>query len=402
MLSFALSVVQHAKTTIYFLWLSGRRFKVTSEIRTNPEEFKRFHELLTENNPEYQPFYFLVTPDDKNPYRGFWKKTFKEAYRAMGKNFNVGIKAGPKDNLVIVDVDNLNSIDISTVKPTLTVQSRKRIGRHFFYFTDDKSTCSHEKSAKNNINTAEHIGEVRANNAYVVTPGSFVQCDEEEILRIPEEDRVNAGKYSILFENNVSNITYKELPQIYRLQNEKDRSEGVIDNFEESAEEKNTNENYGNVTDGLLSAIETSFKTQKEENFRLDSKNKSALWDLTIHDVTGKENDPNTRFPMFPELHGSETGGNASVSRGLLCCWRDSVYHNAFSFLSAAAGILLCGDAGYKKGRGFSRRLKDADVVFTAWKYAKDKGYIPKNDPVPSKALVYLAIENKWFRCKKS
>jgi len=367
---------------------------MTYELRTNPEEFKRFHELLTRNDSEYQPYYFLVNPDDKDPYRGFRRLTFKEAYAKMKKGFNVGIRATPKDKLVIVDIDNLNSVDISTVKPTLMIQSRKRIGRHFFYFTDDKPTLCHENSAKNNINTDERVGEIRANNEYVVTPGSFKSCNEEETLRIPEEDRINAGKYTILSEAPVSIITYTELPEIYRNQNEKDRSEEVIDNFQEP-EEKDTGENFGNITDGLLSTIEGPFKAQKEENFRQDSNNKSAIWDLTIHNVTGKENDPNTRFPMFPELHDSETGGNASVSRGLLCCWRDKVYHNAFSFLAAAAGILSCGEAGYKKGRGFSRRLKDQDIVFTVWKYAKGKGHVPKDDPVPSKAMMYLALENK-------
>jgi len=36
----------------------------------------------------------------------------------------------------------------------------------------------------------------------------------------------------------------------------------------------------------------------------------------------------------------------------------------------------------------------DNGAVFHAWKYAKEKGYIPKNDPIPVRAMNYIAVKH--------
>ena len=116
----------------------------------------------------------------------------------MREGFNIGIAGTDKDNLCIVDIDNLEAV--GGAKTTLTVKSRKQIGRHCFYFTKDEPSQGEgaifNNSAKQNIAT-EYAGEVRSNWQYVVCSGSFVPCSEEEIRRIQEEDRIHAVKYRL-------------------------------------------------------------------------------------------------------------------------------------------------------------------------------------------------------------
>ncbi len=208
------------------------------EIHTNPAEFIKFNELLIKNAPEgYEPFYFALVPNSKDPIKrgkydpilaGSWLKrklAVNEAHILLEKGYNIAIAALANDQLCIVDVDNIELV--GSIKPTLVAQSRKRIGRHNFFFTSDESTYEKENpvfsdSAKDNIDT-DIAGEVRANNQYVVCSGSFVECSEEEILKIPEEDRINAGKYTIFAEHDVSYITYEELPDIYKQKHESEK-----------------------------------------------------------------------------------------------------------------------------------------------------------------------------------
>jgi putative DNA primase/helicase len=356
---------------------------MTSEVKTDPEEFKRFHELLIKNAPEgYEPFYFALVPNSKDPIKsgkydpilaGSWLKrklTVNEAYILLEKGYNIAIAALANDLLCIVDVDDIGLV--GSIKPTLVAQSRKRIGRHNFFFTSDESTYEKENpvfidSAKDNIDT-DIVGEVRANNQYVVCSGSFVECSEEEILKIPEEDRVHAGKYTVFAGNDVSYITYEELPDIYKQKHEQEKLSEI--EYQIGKEESSTNEN--------------------EEN----SKYKSNLWTLSIPGLTGIKNNPTKRFPMFSDFHNddSKTGGNASISGDLLHCWRHHVSHNAFTFLAVKAGLYTCNDAGRKfKGHRFGS-TKIPENVYKVWLYAKQKGVIPDNDPAPSKALEYAAI----------
>ncbi len=278
------------------------------KIKTNPEEFKRFHGLLTSSHKEYDPFYFKLSRGNKDPaVSGSWKKSklsFEEAFREMKNGYNIGIAATDTDRLVIVDIDNMEAV--KNPKKTLTNVSRKRIGRHCFYFSDDKPVKGVEalntESAKQNIAT-EDAGEVRANWQYVVCAGSYVPCNKEETDKIPEYDKENAGKYEVYEEREVSEITYKELPEIYK--SVRDNKRKIWEKNEERKKEDRKNDN---VKDGR--------------------KNKSGLWDLDIYDVSGLSDTKGARIQMPSEIHGSETGKNCSVKDGLLTCWRHNVSHN--------------------------------------------------------------------------
>jgi len=340
-------------------------------VYTDPEEFKKFHELLTADAPEgYQPYYFPLEKNGKDPWKGLsWKqnrKTFEQAYDLMKQGFNIGIAAIDTDPLVIVDIDDLSQV--KSHKPTLENQSRKRIGRHCFYFTDDPlATSIFDNSAKQNIAT-EDAGEVRSNWQYVVAAGSYVPCAPEELAAIPDEDKPNAGRYSLMIEHSVTSITYNELPEAYRTCLENKRAVDIA--HQQKKERK-------------------PFAQDK------DSKNKSALWGLTIHDVTGKRDDPTHRFPS--PFHGSKTYKDTSVSNGMLHCWRHNCSHSALTYLAVEAGLSNCSGAGYGHNKAGSSDVDfdDPKTVYTVWLYAKTHGFIPNDDPMPTRAMVYYALQEK-------
>jgi len=59
---------------------------VLPEVHTDPAEFWKFHKLITAGS-DYQPFYFPLEREGKEPRAGIsWKnnrKTFNEAYYLM-------------------------------------------------------------------------------------------------------------------------------------------------------------------------------------------------------------------------------------------------------------------------------------------------------------------------------
>ena len=338
-------------------------------INTDPEEFKSFHIRLIRGAPKgYMPFYFPLEMNGKDPRENIsWKnnrKTFGEAYYLMTKGYNIGIAATDKDPLVIVDIDDLEQVP--EIKPTLQTTSRKRIGLHNYFFSSDGS-------AKKNI-AAKDAGEVRAVWQYVVSPGSYVPCSEEEIERIPEEERKNAGKYTLNNDLPVSEITFEELPDVYKA-----RYTEIIND----------------EVDQVIKHLERKPVGQLQ-----NGKHKSALWDLDISDVSGVSDTGGRRVPMPSVIHGSDTGKNCSVSKGLLHCWRHGVSHNPFSYMAMLAGVMSCERAGIQHGGSyFGADAQDGQTVFEVWTYAKDHGYIPQNDPIPSRALTYYAID-RWI-CKK-
>lgn len=340
---------------------------MTFSVFTNPVEFLKFHRLITRDT-NFNPFYFILEIEGKEPKAGVsWKnnrKTFGEAYYLMKKGFNIGIAATSNDPLVIVDIDDLEQVP--EIKPTLQTTSRKRIGLHNYFFSSDGS-------AKKNI-AAKDAGEVRANWQYVVAPGSFVPCSQEEIDRIPENEKVNAGKYTLNNELPVSEITFEELPDVYKVR----YTEIIHDEVE-----------------AVTTGIERKFTGRKFNGIH-----KSALWDLDITDVSGVRDTQGKRVPMPPEIHGSQSGHNCSISKGLLHCWRHNTYHNSFSYLAMLAGVMSCERAGRPHGgHYFGADPQDGETVFKVWEYAKSQRLIPQDDPIPQRALTYYAIERRL--CKK-
>ncbi|CAG1004496.1 hypothetical protein METP3_03616 [Methanosarcinales archaeon] len=340
-------------------------------IKTDPEEFKKFHALLTRDRPDFQPFYFPLNPNSKDPLDNkSWKAnriTVEQAVKYLEMGFNIGIAATDTDILVLMDADDLEKV--GAFKPTLTVISRKRIGKHGFYFTKDKpAETIFDDSAKQNIAT-EDAGEIRAKWQYVVCAGSYVPVSKEELERIPETDRANAGRYTLCNELPVNEITFNELPEVYRNCLLEKRQAEISAKIKKESSATNRPPEFG--------------------------KYRSKLWDLTLEDVTGKNAYVQGRFPSL--FHGSETGKNNSISNGLLHCWRHNVSHTPLTALAVLSGISDCSHAGYgHNGSGTSKLdFRDGKTVFDLWLYAKCKlKKIPEDDPIPSSALVHYGILN--------
>ena len=301
-------------------------------IKTIPEEFKKFNDILT-NGACYFPFYFPLCIGNKDPMEGAgsWKKNkldFKQAYSMMQRGHNIGIAATDIDDLCIVDVDDMSQVP--DIKPTLQISSRKRIGRHNFFTALDET-------AKKNIATGE-AGEVRSVWQYVVAAGSYVECSQDELDRIPEEDRVNAGRYTVCKELPVSDITYGELPIVYRRRD----------------------------AERTLNEMNSKMRVCTDNAYSLDKGCRSKLWSLNMSELTGIEEDSTRRVAMPVNVHptDSNTGKNASVSNGLLQCWRHDCCHNAFSYLSILAGVTSCECAGRAKGGdSFGIDFNDGEIV---------------------------------------
>jgi len=338
------------------------------EIKQCPEEFLQFHACLTAGRQDYVPWYFRLS-EDKDPDLsiGSWKAptariTVKQAIRHLQHERNVGIAATGDDGLVIIDIDDIEITPNNQMLPTLSATSRKRIGRHYFYFTSDIH-------AKQNIAT-EDAGEIRANWQYVVAPGSYVATGDTEVARMPEAEQDNAGCYTLLNATPPSLISYKQFPPVFLEQIRRNEA------LEREAEERDKRR-------------ATERANQPDHTSHLQS----ALYDLTIQDVVGKIDNPRKRFPSI--FHGSETGKNTTVMSGLLYCWRHNVTHTALSAIAVMAGVASCSVAGYgMRGSGKGRSGVDfagGDVVYKLWRFAKEQGMIPADDPIPMSAFRWYA-----------
>jgi len=227
-------------------------------------------------------------------------------------------------------------------------RSRSRTGRHAWYFSRDEIP---------NI-TTDNSGEIRANGQYVVAPGSYVPCDKD--LR-------DAGYYTIEEEKSVSWINMDELPPVFLQRYRKNQEEN---------EEVETRDYDPKKTEG----------------------NHSALYEIEARDVVrneGGSSNPSDRWTAL--FHDSTTGMNMSLSKnGLLHCWRHLVSHNGLQALTVLSGYMSCGEAGSPhkdSGRGSSKVIGNDGAIFHAWKYAKEEGYIPADDPIPTRAMKFIARE---------
>lgn len=322
---------------------------------TNPSEFKIFIELLTKEAPEgYKPHLIALEESGKDPVKGFsWEKTgltIQQAIDRLKTGKNIGIAALTKDRLIIVDRDDL---EIKRTKKTLTCTSRKRIGEHDFYFRPSNEGIP-------NIPT-EHQGEVRANNQYVVAPGSYVPCEIEETNIIPKDDRENQGKYTIKDRRTPTQIQIEELPQVF-----------LDQYFKAKAQEENKKISTGDFT---------------------PHPHLSPLYKLTFKDII-----PNiiydTRMPH--PLHGSDTGKNFIANQTLGHCWRHNVSLTVPQYLAVKYKILTCVEAGNSHthgGSGPSKLTKDEDLIKKVWEGTTKEGYVKRDDKPPSKNINYDFIK---------
>ena len=342
-------------------------------MKQDVKEFEKFHRLLTMFADDYSPWYFVLEKNGKDPLpaRGSWKApqsqlSFEKAKRWLEHGYNIGIAGTDKDPLVIVDIDDWTQVQEKDVKPTLSIRSRSRIGTHHLYFTSDKP-CNREAeepvpSAKMNIPT-EDAGEVRSVWQYVVAPGSFVPCYEPDYKAMPEDQYQYAGYYTL--ENCITPmpITFSEFPEVFQ-------RHAIKALEDEKAEQERPKKEHG--------------KNSKE----------SQLFSLHITDIVGKYPD-GQRFPSL--FHGSHTGKNASLKDDLLHCWRHNVSHNALTALAVLAGVVDCKDAGYPHMNSMagpsSVDTDNGEMIYQIWKFAKEEGYLPADDPMPAAALRWFAIE---------
>ena len=337
---------------------------------TDPGMFERFNNALTSERQGYTPWYFLLSKGLKDPAGGIsWKQlegrlTFEQAIRKMRAGHNIGIAATGMDALCIVDVDDIGATPDEIVKPTLSTRSRKRIGRHYFYFTDDPR-------CKENLPT-EGKGEIRSRFEYVVAPGSFVICDRKTTDAMPESQRAQAGRYTVENERAPDTIVFEELPPVFLEQAKRNR--------EAETEAKKRRKAKVEARRG-------------EKPMQRGEKNKSALWDLSIDDVMSIPN--RARFTSL--FHESTTGKNTALNdNGGLTCWRHLVTHTALSALAVLAGVTDCNSAGKGINNGHPSCIDwtDGETLWKMWVFAKQEGMIPKDDPIP------LAAVKTWYAVK--
>ena len=160
----------------------------------NPKEFAKFYNLLMQDAPTgYIPHLFVAEKSDKIPHtaRGSWSMeknriTAEQSIKLMSRGFNISIAGMPTDHLAIVDIDDEDAIDPTTIVPTLSVRSRSRAGTHNFYYIDNIAD-------KRNI-SVPGVGELRSMQQYTIAAGSYVTT---AIDTVPAIERELSGFYTV-------------------------------------------------------------------------------------------------------------------------------------------------------------------------------------------------------------
>lgn len=331
-------------------------------------DFIDFIKLLGQSSTDdYSPWLIRVNAGGKDPISGVsWKEpegklSIYQAIDYMRHGGNIGIAGTTHDNLVNMDCDG-GIIKENEVKPTLMVKTRSRIGLHAFYWNVDSPKIA-------NIPT-DDAGEVRSLWQFVVCAGSYAETDP---MTVPEAERENAGYYTIHNPQAPTTLTYTELPTVFREVHEKVKA--------------------------APTRIPSNFDPKKATGTH------SALFDITAYDVCLREGGNTTENERWYSIfHDSDTGKNMSFSNeGLIQCWRHNCSFNGLQALTVLSGYMSCNDAGshHKNSGGRSLIIGDNGAIFHAWKYAKERGYIPKDDPIPVKALHYIAEKHLHFKAEK-
>lgn len=354
-----------------------------------PDEFRQFHDLLTDAAPDgYEPFYLRVTPAGKGPdtKHGSWKGeearlTFDEAVERMENGGNVGIAGRGgcigcggdgvdngeeceacdgtgddpqnEDALVNLDIDDDEETSPTDVPSSLRARSRSRTGWHSWFFdTADEIP---------NIPTDEN-GEVRTNWQFVLAPGSFAASTAEGI----PNDADTPGYYTVEDAKPVASIEYDDLPSVFH-------------EVAESADEAD-DQAGGSAASGSHGKLE------------------SELSDITVDDLTPPSVSEGDWFSSI--FHASKTGQNTSIDGDLLHCWRHTVAHGGLQALATLSNVNHVANYGCRKiGKGHEEsgvgpnKLKgDWRLQWGAFHEAKQRGLIADDDPIPHDVLTELAV----------
>lgn len=367
---------------------AGWYYSDPDDPKPDPEEFRRFHELLTDDAPDgYVPHYFRVERASKGPATryGSWKTesarlTVDEAVEWMKQGGNVGIAGTPDDPLVNMDVDDDEETTPDDHPTTLRARSRSRSGYHGWYFNPDGDVP--------NIPT-DTAGEIRTDWQFVVAPGSFVASAVVEISEEYHDD--SPGFYTIEEEAPVGRITYDDLPAVFKEYHEE------IEAAERESEAEHASTD-GDAPDGEDDGFHTPGSNGSEADAR------SAVFDVSAEDVVRKEGGSTDTTDRFSSaFHGSSTSANMSLSdEGRIQCWRHLVAHGGLQALAVLSkhspgGDTACSQIGKghkNSGGGMNRYKRKWELTWWGWEYAKRNGYVPSDDPVPNAVIVGLALKH--------
>lgn len=350
---------------------------------TDPEMFKRFHQTLVFDHPDFKPHYLELPTGRKYPPNKAWTEnplSFEEAYSLMKNGHNIGLGAMSKDALAILDID-WKGVDMGiAVKPTLSTTSRKRhagMGHHFYWWTDKRA--KHTVGVDDPDDKDKHLGELRADGSYVVVAGSYVEPDKNEwfgtkaefdalkekpkpdieVYILTEAELELLGHYTFNGQHRVIELTVMNLPECFR---------AVFD--------------------------------KKYPVEAIDRATGTTLWGLTFEQVfKGRNIDPSVLRGETPEargpspLHASTTGHDTQFSKWIIPdtgreivimkCWGHSCSHSPLTALGVLAGLGSCNELGRPERAGDDYvpqlNLDDDDVLSKLLAYAKEKGILPKD-----------------------
>jgi len=347
-----------------------------------PDELKRFHELISKRT-RMQPVYLVLekpyairsirTDKDgkefaeavvhgKDPISsesGGWVEVgIDEAIEYMTKGHNIGIVAAEGSGLVLVDIDIPELVE-DVKEDTLTIASRKRIGRHYYYIDMDPDDANLKAATNCGVDTDDNIEiiSIRAKNQYCVAPGSFVPFSREEYEAVPDHDKENTGYYTVSNERKPADITFAELPGVVRTK---------LEDAHTRRDQKPTPRAFNREFDG--------------------KGKKSGIFEITPEDLFGN---PGSNFSH--PVHGSTTGMNCTISNGLLHCWRHGTYGDGYACLAMLTGVISCEDM-YAHGSKTTALKRDGEEYFKVWSEAKKKRLIPFDDKPPTEARKYYAV----------
>jgi putative DNA primase/helicase len=357
----------------------GEQIMVVRDADKCVAEFEKFYDLLMSSAPaDYKAWFFPCQPYGKDPAidaikalnwnsHGSWhhisaRLTREQCIEHIKRGYNIGISARDKDPLVIIDIDNERYLS-QAPKDTLCVTSRKRCGLHSFCWAGNDSV---------KVNIPTENGEVRSNDQYVLSCGSFVPFNLEKPSDTSDEKAMKAwqkeknaydklsetakndaelGYYTIKNPVPPRPITHDELPAFFK---EKDLDNKATDEW-----------------------VKLRGQYNLSGNNRYYDLHQLKMIDI-VGDIKGRVGHP---------LHESDTDANFSLGDGgiLAHCWRHMVSLNAVQYLCVKAGYAKCEDAGTPHHKGRESKLKgDKKALDVAYDQAVKDGLIEARPEVIS------------------
>jgi len=312
----------------------------------NVNEFKRFSKFVPGAT------YVILVPGGKSPIARGGKRVYVDeaaAHAALEAGNNVGILA--REGYCIIDVDDPDVLPDGLFTPTLAMRSRKRRGVHHLYeYTDARI---------NSLKSIPQICDIQIadRKAYVVAPGSFVECDQTLIDVMPASERNNAGKYTVAKGMLPATLEYKDVPAYIKWY-----------------------------------AYTAAQPTQEHKTHVTETSGRNPIYDLAVRDVVRVKRVGHFANPW----HGSTGGANSKMVGDKLMCYRCGVSHTGFTALMVSAKVATCANAGYGFNGGQSSVDRyGGEALFKMWSYALRNGIMSMDTPPPARAVAWYALQTK-------